>query len=74
MKNIHINWKIFLIEKCQDSHNFLKYFCHVLSILDLLFTPLEFLTSVLADGFSLESEWQQVSSSLQDSSQDTGRS
>ena len=28
----------------------------------------EFFTSALADGFSLESEWQQVSSSLQDSS------
>ena len=34
----------------------------------LLFTPLEFFTSVLADGFSLESEWQQVFSGLQDSS------
>ena len=32
-------------------------------------TPFEFFTSVLADGFSLEFEWQQVSSSLQDSSQ-----
>ena len=40
----------------------------------LLFTPLEFFTSVLADGFSQEFEWQQVSSSLQDSSQDSGRS
>ena len=40
----------------------------------LLFTPLEFFTSVLADGFSLAFEWQQVSSSLQDSSQDSGRS
>ena len=39
----------------------------------LLFIPLEFFTSVLADGFSLEFEWQQVSSSLQDSSQDSGR-
>ena len=39
-----------------------------------LFTPLEFFTSVLADGFSLESEWQQVSSGFQDSSQDPGRS
>ena len=39
----------------------------------LLFTPLEFFTSVLADGFSLEFEWQQVSSSLQDSSQYSGR-
>ena len=40
----------------------------------VLFTPLEFFTSVLADGFSLEFEWQQVSSSLQDSSQDSRRS
>ena len=38
----------------------------------LLFTPLEFFTSVLADGFSLEIVWQQISSSLQDSSQDSG--
>ena len=37
-------------------------------------TPLEFFTSVLADGFSLEFEWQQVSSSLQDSFQYSGRS
>ena len=29
--------------------------------------------SVLADGFSLEFEWQQVSSNLQDSSQYSGR-
>ena len=35
---------------------------------------LEFFTPVLADGFSLEFEWQQVSSSLQDSSQYSGRS
>ena len=35
---------------------------------------LEFFTSVLADGLSLEFELQQVSSSLQDSSQDSGRS
>ena len=35
---------------------------------------LEFFSSALVDGFSLESEWQQVSSSLQDSSQDSGRS
>ena len=38
-----------------------------------LFTPLVSFTSVLADGFSLEFEWQQVSSSLQDSSQYSGR-
>ena len=35
---------------------------------------LEFLTSANADGLSLEFEWQQVSLSLQDSSQYSGRS
>ena len=40
----------------------------------LLFTPLEFFRLALADGFSLEFEWQQVFSSLQDSSQYSGRS
>ena len=43
-------------------------------ILSLLFPPLQFFTSALADGFSLEFEWQQVSTSLQDSSQYSGRS
>ena len=38
------------------------------------FTPWEFFPSVLADGFSLEFEWQQVFSSLQDSSQYSSRS
>ena len=38
----------------------------------LLFIPLEFFTSVLTDGFSLESEWHQVSSGLQATSQDSG--
>ena len=47
--------------------------CNSKSLLLLLsFTPLEFFTWVLADGFSLEFEWQQVSSSLQDSSQYSG--
>ena len=46
----------------------------LLLLLLLLFTPLEFITSVLADGFSQKLEWQQVSSSLQYSSQDSGRS
>ena len=45
----------------------------LLLLLLLLFTPWVFFTSVLADGFSLESEWQQVSSGLQNSSQDSGR-
>ena len=34
----------------------------------------EFFTLMLADSFSLESEWQQVSSSLQDFSQYSSRS
>ena len=34
----------------------------------------EFFTLASADGFPLESEWQQVSSSLQDSSQYSGQS
>ena len=38
------------------------------------YTVLEFFTSVSADGLSLEFEWQQVSSSLQDSFQDSSRS
>ena len=33
----------------------------------IIIHPLESFTSPLADGFSLESEWKQVSSSLQDS-------
>ena len=40
----------------------------------LLFTLLEFFTSVLVDSFSLQFEWQHVSSSLLNSSQDSGRS
>ena len=44
------------------------------TLLLLLFSSLEFFTSVLADGFYLEFEWQKVSSSLQNSSQDSGRS
>ena len=46
----------------------------LLLLMILLFTLLEFLTSALADGLSLEFEWQQVYSSLPDSSQYSGRS
>ena len=65
----------------QCTHNNLyqnhRHVLHIITmffILLLLFTPLEFFTSVLPDGFSLEFEWQQVSSNLQDSSQDSCRS
>ena len=41
----------------------------IIIIAIIFFLSLEFFTSALADGFSLEFEWQQVSSSLQDSPQ-----
>ena len=40
----------------------------------IIIYSLKFFISVLADGFSLEFEWQQVSSSLQDTSQNSSRS
>ena len=41
----------------------------VIIIIIIIIYSSEFLTSALVDGFSLDSEWQQVSSSLKDSSQ-----
>ena len=46
----------------------------ILILLLLWWWSLEFFSSALADGLSLEFEWQQVSSRLQDSSQYSGRS
>ena len=46
----------------------------IIIIIIIIIYSLEFSTLALADGFSLEFEWQQVSSSLQDSSQYSGRS
>ena len=43
-------------------------------IIIIIIYSLEFFTSALADGLSLEFEWQQVSSSLQDFSQYSGLS
>ena len=43
-------------------------------IIIIIIHSLELFSSALADGFSLEFERQQVSSSLQDSSQYSGRS
>ena len=45
----------------------------IIIIIIIIITPLEFFTSASADGFLLEFEWQQVSSSLPDSSQYSGR-
>ena len=41
----------------------------IIIIIIIVIIPWEFFTSALADGFLLEFEWQQVSSSLRDSSQ-----
>ena len=49
--------------------------CHLfLTIIVIIIYSLEFFISALADGRSLEFEWQQVSSILQDSSQYSERS
>ena len=51
------------------------YFSFMVScLLLLLLLLLGVLLSANADGFSLESEWQQVSPNLRDSSQYSGRS
>ena len=39
-----------------------------ITIIIIIVHSLELFTSAIANGFSLKSEWQQVSSSLQDSS------
>ena len=46
----------------------------IIIIIIIIIFSLEFFISALADGLSLEFEWQQVSSSHQDSSQYSGRS
>ena len=71
---LHLFIILYLIVLSLLKHNQHLYFTRVLSMIALLFSPLEFLTWVLVDGFSMEIEWQQVSSSLQDPSQDSGRS
>ena len=49
-------------------------FTIIIIIIIIIIHSLELFTSALANGFSLESEWQQVSSCLQDFSQYSGRS
>ena len=46
----------------------------IIIIITYLLTLLEYLTSALNDGLSLEFEGQQVSSNLQDTSHNSGRS
>ena len=57
----------------EDPMGEIELFNHFLGIIIINnLIPLELFTSVLADGFSLEFGWQEVSSSLQDSSQYSG--
>ena len=46
----------------------------IIIIIIIIIISLELFTSALAAAFSLESKWQQVSSSLQDSFKYSGRS
>ena len=62
---------VLLLLKLENWKSFENLF--VIIIIIIIYS-LEFLTSSLADGPFLEFEWQQVSSSLQDSSQYSGRS
>ena len=52
----------------KNKYSFIYIFIYLFIYL-LFYSLLEFFISVSAEGFSLEFEWQQVSSSLQDSSQ-----
>ena len=62
------------IAECQlFTLKIVTWSCNCLQrIIIIIIYSLEFFTSVLADGSSLEFEWQQISSSLQDSSQYSG--
>ena len=52
-------------------HSFFQFSCkvEVLIIIIIIFSHRDFFTPVLTGGISMESEWQQVSSDLQDSSE-----
>ena len=63
-------WLIVSSLSPHSLHCYFVEFClFSLWLLLLLYSLLEFFTSASADCFSLEFEWQQISSSLQDSSQ-----
>ena len=74
----HAQWITLLILSCLVLYSFCANLMHsliiIIIIIIIIIYPIEFFTSVLADGFSLEFEWQQVSSSLQQSSQYSVRS
>ena len=67
-------WTRVAVSISYDDNHYTTGTSVIIIIIIIIISPLGFLTSVLADGYSREFEWQQVSSSLQDSSQYSGRS
>ena len=59
------HWSLSNSKSPQVSRTLLSILAVLSNAVIWLFIPLEFFSSVFANGFSLESEWQQVSSSLQ---------
>ena len=62
-----------------EGQGYLYWWCHMIIIIIIIIIFIisllwEFFTPTLADGFSPEFEWQQVSLSPQDSSQYSSRS
>ena len=67
-------WNTFPISSCFVLFSLCTSFLYSLIIIIIIIISLEFFTSALADGLSLEFEWQQGSSSFLDFSQYSGRS
>ena len=68
-------WITFLTQLCLILYSLCTNLLHSLIMWCYsYFAPWEFFASALADGLSLELEWQKVSSNLQDTSQYSGRS
>ena len=67
-----VHWCLSDSKYPQISRTFLSILADLKNAI-IIITSLEFFTLALADGFSLEFEWQQVSSSLQDSSRYSSR-
>ena len=75
---LYSNWTgildiIFVQVICINNYLKLNSLQRIIIIIIIVLRFWEFSTPELANGFSLKSEWQQVSSSLQDSSQYFGR-
>ena len=70
--SIPISW-LYILTACLRVSSSFSFFAIIIIIIIIILLIWEFFILASADGFSLEFEWQQVSSSLQDSSQYSGR-